>query len=72
MFTKTLRDLREKVHTTQIMIHLPRHLMYVVTGDYDVFRYNGLFSLKLIFSLKPKIALQDLCSLGAQQTKNVL
>ena len=46
MFTKTLkRSEREKIstHRTQIMIHLPRHLMYVVTGDYDVFRYNGLF-----------------------------
>ena len=29
-------------------------LMYVVTGDYDVFIYNGLLRWKLIFSLKAK------------------
>ena len=52
---KHKKDLRGKnKYTEPKSWSICQALMYVVTGDYDVFIYNGLLRWKLIFSLKAK------------------
>ena len=74
MFTKTLKDLREK--STQHPNHDPSTKAFnvdVVTGDYDVFRYDGLFSLKNLFlALNQKMDYKTLLPLKCNIWKSSL